>query len=215
VRWGCEVWGNLYDLALAGERCWIRHDDGRRCALPVRSWLGGHGADEVFDGTVVELCSGPTIDLGCGPGRLVAHLIRRGIPALGIDQSATAVELARRSGAPALHRDVFEPLPATGRWHTVVLADGNVGLGGEPRRILARAGELLRRGGRCVAEFDAGTKGVQAGWVRLESRRAVGPWFRWARVGVDSAAWLAGQVGLALTDVHPAGPRVVASLVAT
>ena len=64
---------------------------------------------------------GPTIDLGCGPGRLVARLIERGVPALGVDQSATAVGLARRSGAPALRRDVFEPLPGTGRWQTVLL----------------------------------------------------------------------------------------------
>ena len=64
--------------------------------------LGGHGADQCFDHAVVELCQGPTIDLGCGPGRLVTHLIQRGIPALGVDQSETAVRLARRSGAPVL-----------------------------------------------------------------------------------------------------------------
>src|ERR1700692_128144 len=123
----------------------------------------------MFDRAVVGMCQGPTIDLGCGPGRLVAHLVRRGIPALGVDQSATAVQLARRSGAPALHRDVFGPLPGTGRWHTVLLADGNVGLGGDPPRILARASELLRRGGRCLVEFDSAATGVRRSWVRLES----------------------------------------------
>jgi hypothetical protein len=85
------VLGNLYDRALDGERCWLRHDDGY------------------------------------GPGRLVGQLVQRGVPALGVDQSATAVALARRSGAPALRRDVFEPLPGTGRWQTVLLAD-DVGL---------------------------------------------------------------------------------------
>ena len=136
--------GNLYDRALDGERCWLRHDDGRLDRLPIRSWLGGRKADQRFDHEVVGLCEGPTIDLGCGPGRLVAHLIQRGVPALGVDQSATAVALAHRSGAPALRRDVFDPLPGTGRWHNVLLADGNVGLGGDPWRILRRAGELLR-----------------------------------------------------------------------
>ena len=47
-------------------------------------------------------------------------------------------------GRPALRRDVFEPLPGTGRWQTVLLADGNVGLGGDPLRVLRRAAELLR-----------------------------------------------------------------------
>ncbi|MBV9089717.1 MAG: methyltransferase domain-containing protein [Mycobacteriaceae bacterium] len=204
--------GNLYDRALVGELCWIRHDDGRAHRLPVRSWLGGRDADTAFDAHLVALCSGPTIDLGCGPGRLVAHLIRRGVPALGVDQSATAIRLARRNGAPALHRDVFAPLPGVGRWQTVLLADGNVGLGGDPRRILARAGELLRRSGRCLAEFDPCVTGVCLRWVRLESSHTVGPWFRWASVGVDSAGRLAEQVGMAVTDVHRLGERVVASL---
>ena len=207
--------GNLYDRALAGERCWVRHDDGTVRALGVRHWLGGRGADASFDRAVVDLCHGPTIELGCGPGRLVAELIRRSIPALGVDQSEIAVAMARRNGATVLHRDVFEPLPGTGSWHTVLLADGNVGLGGDPRRILHRAGELLRRGGRCLAELDPTTTGVRAQWVRLESRHTIGPWFRWASVGLDGVERLAERVCMAVTDVHHIGERVVANLAST
>ncbi len=206
--------GHLYDRALDGERCWIRQHDGGLRILPVHRWLGGRGTDESFDEAVVQMCSGPTIELGCGPARLVARLIQRGIPALGVDRSAMAIRLAGRCGAPALLGDVFEPLPGMGCWQTVLLVDGNVGLGGDPRRILGRAAELLGRGGRCVAEFDAGAIGVRAGWVRLETARLVGPWFRWASVGVDSAAMLAGQVGLTLTGVRLIGDRVVVSLAA-
>jgi len=204
--------GNLYDRALDGERCWVRRDDGEISNLPVRRWLGGHDADDQFDSAVVGLCSGPTIDLGCGPGRLVAELVRRGVPALGVDQSATAVGLARRSGAPVLRRDVFDTLPATGRWETVLLADGNVGLGGDPLRVLRRSAELLGRGGRCIAEFDPLATGIRTGWVRLESSRTIGPWFRWASVGVDCVAALAEDAGLALSRIHPIGERVLASL---
>lgn len=205
--------GQLYDRALNGERCWVRRSDGRVNRLPVRSWLGGRGADAEFDSALVAMCTGPTLDLGCGPGRLVASLVERGLPALGVDLSATAVRLARNNGAPALRRDVFGPLPGTGRWHTVLLADGNVGLGGDPRRILTRAAELLRRGGQCLAEFDASTSGIDVGWVRLESSRTVGPWFRWASVGIDSVPALAAEAGLAVAGVHRIGSRVVANLV--
>ena len=206
--------GKLYDRALNGERCWVRSDDGKVRPLPVRTWLGGHGSDQAFDSAVVSMCEGPTIDLGCGPGRLVADLIRRGVPALGVDQSAAAVSLARRNGALALHRDVFEPLPGLGYWQTVLLADGNIGLGGDPGRILGRAAELLRRGGRCLAEFDATATGVRTGWVRLESARTVGPWFRWAWVGLDGAQRLAKQVGMSVKEIHVLQARVVASLAA-
>lgn len=206
--------GNLYDRALDGERCWVRSDDGEVRVLPVRSWLGGRHADQAFDREIVKLCQGPTIDLGCGPGRLVVDLINSGVPALGVDQSATAVELARRNGAPALRRDVFGALPGTGRWQTALLADGNIGLGGDPWRLLHRAAELLRPGGRCVAEFDARSAGVRTGLVRLESSRTIGPWFRWATVGIDCAAALADEAGLALTAIEPIGRRVVATLAA-
>ena len=214
--------GHLYERALGGERCWIRHEDGQIRALPAHRWLGtkrcpgtsDDNADEVFDEAVTRMCTGPTIELGCGPGRLVARLFQRGIPALGIDRSAVAIRLAGRGGAPVLLGDVFEPLPAMGLWQTVLLVDGNVGLGGDPRRILARAAELLARGGRCVAEFDVEAIGVRAGWVRLETATDVGPWFRWATVGIDSAASLAAQVGLTLSSVSLIGGRVIANLAA-
>jgi hypothetical protein len=75
------------------------------------------------------MCGAPTIELGCGPARLVAPPIQRGIPALGIDRSATAIRLAGRGGAPALLGDMFDPSPASGRspqpgmghWQTVLL----------------------------------------------------------------------------------------------
>jgi SAM-dependent methyltransferase len=207
------VLGNLYDEALTGERCWIRYDDGSVEGLPVHSWLPkGRRLDQAFDQAVLGLCNGPTIDLGCGPGRFVAHLTKLGIPALGVDQSQTAVELARRSGAPALRRDVFERLPGTGRWGTVLLADGNVGLGGDPTRVLRRAAELMRSGGHCVAEFDPLISGVQCRWVRLESSTTVGPWFKWASVGADCAKKLAEDVGLVVASVIPVGERVLACL---
>lgn len=214
--------GHLYDRALGGERCWIRHDDGELRPLPTHRWLGARCSavapddpfDDAFDEAVTQLCTGPTIELGCGPGRLVARLIQRGIPALGIDRSVTAIRLAGRGGAPALLGDVFEPLPGTGLWDTVLLVDGNVGLGGDPLRILGRAAELLARGGRCVAEFDTETIGIRSRWVRLESDQEVGPWFRWASVGVDSADTLAARVGLTLSNVCLIGGRVIATLVA-
>lgn len=219
--------GHLYDRALDGERCWIRHDDGELRPLPAHRWLGvrcpddpcpgdgsGGAFDEDFDEAVTQMCTGPTIELGCGPGRLVARLIQRGVPALGIDRSVAAIRLAGRGGAPVLLGDVFDPLPAMGLWQTVLLVDGNVGLGGDPCRILGRAAELLARGGRCVAEFDGEHIGIRSRWVRLESAYEVGPWFRWASVGVDSAAALAAQVGLTLTGVRLIGDRVIACLAA-
>ena len=58
------------------------------------------------------------------------------------------MQLARSCGALALHRDVFATVPGTGRWARVLLADGNIGIGGDPDALLSRVAELLKPPGR-------------------------------------------------------------------
>ena len=81
------------------------------------------------------------LDLGCGPGRLVVELARQGRQAAGVDTSRVAVRLARKAGATALCRSIFDPVPGEGGWDSVLLADGNIGIGGDPVRA---AGALPR-----------------------------------------------------------------------
>ena len=96
-------------------------------------------------------------------------------------------------------------LPGHGRWARVLLADGNVGIGGGPVRLLRRARELLRPDGVILVELDPPCTGVGWEYLRLETEHTVGEWFAWARVGVDDAAGLAHAAGLRLlevTEVH-------------
>jgi SAM-dependent methyltransferase len=204
--------GQLYERALAGERCWVRHRHGGIWSLPVERWLGGDRGDEAFDRAVLHMCVGPVIDVGCGPGRLVARLAKCGVRTLGVDQSASAVDLARRRGAPAMRCDIFSALPAMGQWQTALLVDGNIGIGGDPHQLLTRVRELLGSGGRCLVEFDTRVTGIRTTLVRLESADHIGPWFRWASVGLDGADQLARECGFEVGRVCAVGDRVVASL---
>jgi SAM-dependent methyltransferase len=121
--------------------------------LEVERWCAR--ADAV-DLQVLAYCEGAVLDVGCGPGRLVAELAARGRPALGIDVSEAAVARTVRLGGQALHRSVFEPLPGEGRWGTALLVDGNIGIGGDPAALLRRTAELLAPGGLLIAETVAG-----------------------------------------------------------
>nr|WP_245671495.1 class I SAM-dependent methyltransferase [Nocardia amamiensis] len=186
----------LFDQAMTGAECWMRTADGARHRLPTRRWLGRPStADRRADAMMTHWCDGPTLDLGCGPGRLVAALLRRGVLALGVDISPMAVAVTRFRGAPALRRDLFEHLPGTGRWSYAILADGNIGIGGDPRRLLARSAELLAGGGVAIVEFDPPRTGVDLRPVRLETRTRVGAWMPWARVGIDHAHELSAAAG--------------------
>ncbi|WP_433758156.1 methyltransferase domain-containing protein [Nocardia sp. CA-135398] len=203
---------DIFDLALAGEDCWVRDADGRRHPLRTRRWLGFDDADRPADVALTCCCDGPTLDLGCGPGRLVATLLRRGIIALGVDISPMAVATTRFRGAPALQRDLFGPLPGSGRWSYAILADGNIGIGGDPVRLLTRAGELLARNGIAVVEFARPGAGVVSNPIRLETRNRVGEWFPWARVGIDRAEELAASAGFRMVAAVEVSGRHIAWL---
>ena len=138
--------------------------------IELRRWRGS--VDATDSALLLARCHGRTIDVGCGPGRLVAGLAALDVAALGIDVSPEAVRQARRRGALALRRDVFAPVPGEGRWDCALLADGNIGIGGHPERLLRRLGRIVRPGGRVVVELDAaGTDVVHHRW-RLASATA-------------------------------------------
>lgn len=150
---------------------------------------------------MLDTVDGPVIDVGCGPGRLVLSLAHRGVPALGVDCSPVAVGLARRKGAVAMARDVFGPLPGEGRWATALLFDGNIGIGGDPVRLLARCRELTGGRGRVVAEVEPPGTGWRPMTARLETDGHRGPTFPWAVVGADALPGLARRSGLSVGRV--------------
>lgn len=207
----------FYQRAAAGLPCWVGDAAGNRIELPMVRWLGGPDAtvaDRRADDAMLAQCRGSTIDLGCGPGRFTAALTARGFMALGIDSSAVAVRMTLARGALALHRDLFAPLPGTGRWARVLLADGNIGIGGDPVQVLHRAGQLLRPGGKAVVELDAPGCGVDRAALRFETESAVGDWFHWARVGVDAIADVAAKAEMALLGVVEVAGRFIATIAA-
>ncbi|MGN9908919.1 DUF2064 domain-containing protein [Phytohabitans sp. LJ34] len=198
-RFAAAVWDSAHHHSGA-EPVWLVTADGWRHRLPVSRWRDG---PEPAVRELLERCTGPTLDVGCGPGRLTAALAARGVTTLGIDTSAGAVAQARRRGGSALRRDVFAPVPGEGRWAHVLLVDGNIGIGGDPVRLLRRCAALLRPGGTVLAELDAGDTGLWRGYAHLsygERAHRTAP-FRWARLGLTALHRLADTAELTVRAV--------------
>jgi SAM-dependent methyltransferase len=188
-----------FDLGLSGVMCRLDRSGARSEAVAVRRWRADASRSDRW---LLDACAGPTIDLGCGPGRLVAALTERGVPTLGVDSSEMAVRLCAQRGAVALRRDLFGELPGEGRWHHVLLADGNVGIGGDPVALLRRVRRLLDPGGSALVELNR-RGGLWRGPARLVAADgSSGGWFPWAQVGLDAIADVATAAGLELARVH-------------
>ena len=181
--------------------------DGSAWSLPLGRWIG---PPTPADERILERALGPVLDVGCGPGRHVLALQRRGVLALGVDVSAAAVRIARRRGASAITGSVFAALPGAGRWRTVLLLDGNIGIGGDPAALLKRIGAVLCPGGRVLVEVAPPGVPTRVELVRLECGGRRGAPFPWAIVGVDGIEEVAG--GLRLHEAWRDGERWFAEL---
>lgn len=175
---------------------WLRREDGRRLHLDIERWCApAAGADH----SLLRRCArtaAPVLDLGCGPGRLVAELLALGVPALGVDVTRAAVARTVGLGGAALCRSVFDRLPAEGRWGTALLADGNLGIGGDPDALLRRSTELLAPDGLLLVEVEPEEVDERA-VVRVEGPDGrLGPAFPWARLGTAATLRRSRAVGL-------------------
>lgn len=190
--------GQLYSGALRdGLELEAVYPDGTRVDVPVADW---RGPLRPGDASVVDRCSGATLDIGCGPGRIAAALRQRGVPAVGIDLNEDAVRLARRSGAVARRCSVFGAVPRPGGWDTALLVDGNIGIGGIPVVLLRRVAELLSAGGRAMVEVEGPAGSTERTQLRLASAGRMSRPFAWAHLALRDVDGVAALAGLRLDE---------------
>ncbi|HEX4472202.1 MAG TPA: class I SAM-dependent methyltransferase [Nocardioides sp.] len=195
---------SVFTAALQGHACTVWEADQSPEPLPMHQWLGVAGGG---DRALLEHCVGHTLDVGCGPGRMAESLARGGQPVLGIDVLPEAVRQTLARGVPALLRSVFDGLPGEGRWGTVLLADGNIGIGGDPVALLERARELVAPDGRVVVDVASWGTGVVTRHVSLETRHGRSGEFPWTTVGADAVQAVASAAGLGAATGHRHGER--------
>ncbi len=178
----------------------IELEVARYCAAPSRS-----------ERRFLKRLEGPVLDVGCGPGRAAAYLRQRGVAALGLDANPALVDLARANGAWCVHQSMFDPVPFEGRWKQVLLLDGNIGIGGDPAKMLERLRTIVTIGGHALLEverFGGNTQMI----VREHHAGEIGTPFPWATVSIMSLDELIADSGWRCHQVHEIDDRLVVEL---
>ncbi len=189
----------MFAAALRGEPCTVHGLQELPHHLPVTRWAQPADAGDV---AMLSHCRGPVLDIGCGPGRMGEYLSARGVGVLGIDIVPEAVVQTRARGVSALHRDVFDHLPGEGAWTCALLADGNIGIGGDPVALLRRVAAVLAPGGWVVADLAPPGVGLRTRTVELECGGFRSDPFPWTVLGPESVDDVARAAGLRVDSLH-------------
>ncbi|MGL4340262.1 MAG: class I SAM-dependent methyltransferase [Rhodoglobus sp.] len=195
---GAEPYGRALVRSGGGELLLRAVGEWPSMVMDVGDWLR---CATQADLTALDNSQGPLLDVGCGPGRMVRAAADRGMPALGIDVSGRAVQHTRSEGSMALERSIFDRVPLEGRWRTILLMDGNVGIGGDPLALLMRCRDLLAEGGSIVVELDGEAEvNDRAMYTVLDREGNESAPFPWARVGAGAVERIASGSGLVVID---------------
>jgi len=182
----------------------LHTDDGHVLPVDATRW---HRAADVADESVLDRVVGSVLDVGSGPGRIVAALAARGHDALGIDISHRAVAYANRSRARSVVADVFGPVPRGAEWSTALLLDGNVGIGGDVPALLSRVRDLVHPGGRLVVETANGDGPRGGRRARVVHGDHTSDWFDWTIASLNDVLSHAPRTGWRLAETWTSQDR--------
>jgi hypothetical protein len=133
---------------------------------------------------------------------------------VGVDVSPTAVRIAATAGLIVLNTSVFADLPLEGAWGTLLLLDGNIGIGGDPGALLARCAQLLTTDGALIVEVSADPDRDHAFEGTLEDQRGRrSDVFPWAEIGIDALRARSAAAGLRVVQDWVSDGRWFARLV--
>lgn len=142
-----DVFGSVMEAAFRGRPSdhqierddgFVNNTSGAQYVAPLSEWLEG-------ERLAIAHAKGRVLDIGCGAGRVLAHLRSLGHDVTGIDISPKAVRICRERGLGPVYLMSAEHLEfPESSLDTVVLFGNNFGIMGTPNVTTAMFKEIRR-----------------------------------------------------------------------
>lgn len=200
----------------------FERDDGYRSGSKIDSYFAPPSKWPRMEQEAMRLVRGRVLDLGCGPGRHVLYLQKKGVDVVGVDASPTQVALARIRGVQHVYQATVRRLPqGLGTFNSVLMMGNNLGIAGDVprvRRFLRDLREITRKGARLIghSRIPGTWSDVHLPYVKWNLRRKrppglitlrvrykgqVGDWFDLLLVSPEELARLGQETGWELVRV--------------
>lgn len=178
-----------------------------------------------FEKQAIRQARGRILDIGCGPGRCLLYLKRKGHDVTGIDNSPLIVKVCHKRGLKNVH---VRPITQIGRdlgvFDTIIMFGNNFGLFGSFRRarwLLRKMYRMTSDKARLIVESNDPYKskvpehfeyhklnrkrGRMGGQLRLRVRYKTykSPWFDYLIVSTEEMRQILDGTGWAIKKIFP------------